>query len=813
MVFRTLLVWVGVLLIGKGLKAQDFFSYSGSNYSGLQQIWANPAAAADNRISSEMLVFGLDFRYSSSWLGIKREALQHQGSLFNPSTLKYPASWTNFTPNVPDNLFKNFIPLKHSKTSSLLLENRIWLPSFMMELDDKQGIAFSWSVRQYLNLDGISPTISNLFEKEFDLSVTQDNVIQNKNLHFTQMSWAEYGATYARVLKDKHAHFLKAGITPKILQGLESAYLLVNNLDFLFSTKDTLSYFNTDIAYAHSANLGSPFTNGTPIADFYHYVTKPSLGIDLGFVYEWRPQHQSFKYKPDGTKLKWRKDLNKYKLKFSASLVDLGKIKFVKQGRYYDLNVRLKRNNFNKYTEVKNVTMFDSLLNAEFGSSLSSPYFTMRLPTAIHTQVDYALIPHVYLNLSAHIGNLFKNYATRVHNYTSVSFAPRYESVWFDAALPITYQRQAAQNGQYATVGLHLRLGLLSIGTSDLKPLLSGDIHHYNFYALLKLPVFQKRIRDRDGDGVMDKEDVCVDEAGEPSLKGCKDSDHDQIPDYEDLCPHQPGIALFKGCPDTDGDGVKDAEDHCPKEKGLVYLHGCPDADHDSIPDKEDACTDKAGLRKFKGCPDTDLDGIPDKDDACPTKKGLAKFKGCVDSDNDGLHDGVDQCVNQSGPTENKGCPWPDTDKDGIPDKQDSCVNTPGVLAYKGCPEPVVLETREQRILEKAYDNLEFESGKDKIKTRSYPSLTALATLLVEHGETWKIKLSGHTDKSGDEESNLILSEKRATAVKNYLIKKGVAEDNILVEWYGQTKEIADNSTAEGRQKNRRVEMVVMFKN
>jgi outer membrane protein OmpA-like peptidoglycan-associated protein len=58
----------------------------------------------------------------------------------------------------------------------------------------------------------------------------------------------------------------------------------------------------------------------------------------------------------------------------------------------------------------------------------------------------------------------------------------------------------------------------------------------------------------------------------------------------------------------------------------------------------------------------------------------------------------------------------------------------------------------------------------------------------------------------------MLLSEKRAKSVKAYLVKKGVPPDNIITEWFGQTMPIADNTTPAGRQKNRRVEMKIIFK-
>ncbi|NTU70164.1 OmpA family protein [bacterium] len=77
--------------------------------------------------------------------------------------------------------------------------------------------------------------------------------------------------------------------------------------------------------------------------------------------------------------------------------------------------------------------------------------------------------------------------------------------------------------------------------------------------------------------------------------------------------------------------------------------------------------------------------------------------------------------------------------------------------------------------------------------------------------EIWKVQLSGHTDNSGNPEKNMELSKNRTQAVKDYLIKQGVKEFRIKAEWFGQEKPIADNKTPAGRQKNRRVEMKIIF--
>ena len=83
---------------------------------------------------------------------------------------------------------------------------------------------------------------------------------------------------------------------------------------------------------------------------------------------------------------------------------------------------------------------------------------------------------------------------------------------------------------------------------------------------------------------------------------------------------------------------------------------------------------------------------------------------------------------------------------------------------------------------------------------------------MKQHSTDWTLKLAGHTDNQGDAAKNLLLSEKRTKSVKKYLVSKGVIADRVQTEWFGQTVPIADNSIEVGRQKNRRVEMKVVFK-
>ena len=100
-----------------------------------------------------------------------------------------------------------------------------------------------------------------------------------------------------------------------------------------------------------------------------------------------------------------------------------------------------------------------------------------------------------------------------------------------------------------------------------------------------------------------------------------------------------------------------------------------------------------------------------------------------------------------------------------------------------------------------------FDTGSDNIRAESTPTLKEMVAMLTEHPEL-SLTIEGHTDNVGDAQANLALSAKRAEAVKAYLVGKGVSADRLATKGLGATKPAAPNTTEEGRQQNRRVELV-----
>ncbi len=317
--------------------------------------------------------------------------------------------------------------------------------------------------------------------------------------------------------------------------------------------------------------------------------------------------------------------------------------------------------------------------------------------------------------------------------------------------------------------------------------------------------------KDADNDGVSDNKDKCPGTpAGIPVDKvGCPlDKDGDGVADYLDACPDISGLKALNGCPDRDGDGIADKDDNCPDVKGLAKYTGCPDTDGDGIADKDDRCPDVAGLLALKGCPDSDKDGVADIDDKCANTKAGYKVDaaGCpIDTDKDGLVDEEDACPAVAGALALKGCP--DRDGDGVADREDRCPDVKGTLLNKGCPEIAVEDVKKiTTIASKIF----FETNSDKLKVASLSQLDELAVILKKY-EAANLLIEGHADSQGADDFNLNLSQKRTESVKAYLMGKGIMESRLTAVGYGETKPIADNKTAAGRAKNRRVELKTSY--
>lgn len=703
------------------ITAQSYTGYFHDNYAGVQSVLFNPASIADSRFKTDINLFSVSGSVANDLYGVK---------FFDIFKKDYNIDRdAKITPSNANNGRANF---------------DIMGPSFMFNIAPKHTLAVFTRARSITNLRDINGSLIDQVKDGLDQA---NNFNLNAgNAKGASNSWGELGISYAAVLYQNNQHFLKGGLTAKYLQGGVNGYIQGKDVNVRYVENTEALISNGEITLGASQDFEAN-------EDYKFDANSRGFGFDLGLVYEWRPNYADYDLnnaKPADNNFR---DLNKYKVRFGLSVTDIGSIDYknAKQDTY----------NVNGVVTQQMIDDADNLydfLNEHYTKTSTSKGAKTNLPTALHADVDWNMYKKFYLNLNGDINMVSTNKLNAYGIADRVSLTPRYESRWFSFYVPMTWMEYSGMQ-----VGSGIRLGAFFVGSgSVLSNVVSKESKGADFHVGMKIPVYEKKFKDTDGDGVIDKEDGCKKVAGPVENNGCP-------------------------WPDTDGDKVFDKDDTCPEIAGPVENKGCPwkDSDGDTLLDNADACPTVAGPVENKGCPwkDTDKDGVLDKDDACPEVAGLVENRGCpnLDADKDGVLDKDDACPAIAGPAENKGCP----------------VVSKAVLEQLKVEAKSIFFTSGKAVLSKA--------NNDETSTR----LDAIKEILKNYPNA-KFAINGHTDNVGNAKANQKLSEVRAKVVMDALIAKGVNPANLTSQGFGATKPVKSNKTAAGRAENRRTEIVYL---
>jgi outer membrane protein OmpA-like peptidoglycan-associated protein len=253
---------------------------------------------------------------------------------------------------------------------------------------------------------------------------------------------------------------------------------------------------------------------------------------------------------------------------------------------------------------------------------------------------------------------------------------------------------------------------------------------------------------------------------------------------------------------DADGDGVPDSADRCPNEPEDKDLY-----------DDSDGCPD----------PDNDNDGVPDAKDKCPLdaedRDGYADDDGCPDKDNDGdgIPDAKDKCPMQAedadGFSDTDGCPDDDNDRDGIPDAKDKCPNQPETINGNqdddGCPDKgdslVVLSPDRLETL----DQIQFAPNQ-KIAKASNGLLAQIGATLRARTEIARLRITVHVQPTSDSDRDQEISDKRAAAIRDWLVQWGIAPARLEARGFGGTKPLVPADGKGATALNTRVELIIL---
>ncbi|MFM2291311.1 MAG: hypothetical protein RIS29_1124 [Bacteroidota bacterium] len=673
-----------------------------------------------------------------------------------------------------------------------------------------------------------------------------------KNAGFDVSAFTEAGLGYATALNER----IDFGAKLKFLYGSANVSTDIKNMTVQAYSDywNLLANGNLRAALPVVVDMDNPDGKYiTEPASNSDYLKQAGLGgaIDLGVTYKFADN-----------------------LKFSAALVDLGTIRWNKLSstksmsidyNYYGVKGSLLNMSDHVADSLTN-TLKDALKDTVYKNKAYSTYLTPK----INIGGEYSV-----LNNKLSFGLLSTTSIFRSTAFEEITASVNGRPLeWFNLSASYSIMNGRTSNigaGLGLRTGiLHwfLAADYIPLKYTASYPVTSGfkTPLPYNTKALNLSFGFNIVIgnrKDADDDGVIDRVDKCPETPFSVVVdrKGCPvDTDGDGVPDYLDKCPGTPPEAYNRinqnGCPiDTDGDGIPDYLDKCPDTPAdaIQYVDstGClVDADQDGVLDYKDKClktplgvkvdslgcpldTDLDGVADYLdkcpntpaearnmvdsvGCPyDKDRDGVLDYLDLCPNTPAEARLhvdkNGCtLDTDQDGVPDYLDKCPNTpleaKGTIDENGCPR-DTDGDGVLDYQDNCPKVPGVASNHGCPE---IKKEVKALFKKALQGIQFETGKYVIKPVSFTILNQVANVLIEN-PTYLVEVQGHTDNVGKPDANMILSDNRAKAVKDYLINKGVDASRMTSKGYGDTMPVATNKTAAGKTLNRRVEFVVTF--
>jgi len=464
----TSFVSITLLLISIKLNAQSYIGLNTANYSGVLGATIHPASVADYPGKFDLVILGLDVHAENNSAMVTRDR-----------------AFMNFN-------FDDFevAEIHNDKDKYGLLNFELTIPSFMFKTKKWGTIGLINRVRNYVLVDGINSELIEEIYDGFENPNPTDQIYLNQHFDINVMSWDEIGILWAKQIKENKYGKFAIGITPKIIIGNASGFGNFQTDTLGITNDDLINLANFDISYGYSGNIDDIEDNGFSWDSFNKYY----FGLDIGFEYtrlyrsDYRPGFSKYLklYKID--------DLNsqEYKYKLSASILDIGRIKY-DHGKNNarslpDLDTNTDINSIEgSFDEIK--VLRDSLENLDISEYLTGTY-TVGLPTTLQLGIDYHLKGGAYVN-----GNLGFNLSglkwadEKTNTFTNLTITPRWENNWVGVHAPFYANARG-----YTSLGLGFRVGPIALGLRDILPFISrNDVTGTGVYIVFKTFIRKKK--------------------------------------------------------------------------------------------------------------------------------------------------------------------------------------------------------------------------------------------------------------------------------------------------------------------------------
>jgi len=471
---KIVIATLGPLLLCQLAQAQSFAGFHTSNYAGIYGVLTNPASAAGTRYKWDVNIIGVDAKAGNTYASVKKSSLINQPNKF-----------------IRDRDY--FLDTSASSRQYGWGMAEVMMPSVLYSIDETQSIAFTWRIRAAANAGNVETPIANFFGIDFP---NPRFVGRNYNLDYANVAvhtWNEFGLSYARVIKDDGENRWKAGATLKYLSGIASGYAVANDATFLMNTRRdaTISRGTLKVGYNETVDNWE-----NPDYKNFKLFENPGVGLDLGVIYEWRPDGgDGF---GDYDSEAWNPDASTYKLRIGASVTDIGGIFYKKAPANADLDLTTGHISPDslKYRDNEGWQRYYRRVRDYFSPIPTYDGYFMNLPTALHLSGDYNIDGRFFISANAVVG-FFSGKKDDSKNYaiTQLQVTPHFDTRNFGAYLPMVVNRF----GQ-VDAGVGLRLGPLVIGSASIiSNLLRSQLNHADGFLALRVPMIS--LKKRDGSG------------------------------------------------------------------------------------------------------------------------------------------------------------------------------------------------------------------------------------------------------------------------------------------------------------------------
>lgn len=461
-----------LILPAFSVRAQSLIGLQ-SNYAGSHAVNMNPASLTTSNIFMDIGLFSFGAITYNDFMYVKSKDFRN--FIFNSDH-----SWPEYYDNKGNKTYYLYNQNRNSKNLNEAIDLNLF--SSMYNINGISAIGFSINNRVYSSARHIPWEIPMILTQSLDSSYY--NHYSSTNSIVSNMEWSEIALSYSRTIYEHYQNKLDVGVNLKFLMGYAAAVFDMRNIDYEINNDIIIlvNSFDADIAYSIPLNYNQAFANTAKLFNSDRMIKGWGGAADIGIVYT---------KKQDCIKPKKRRQsslypITKYYWRLGLSLLDLGSIKYKNNAElhhfetgiktFFNLNAFDKPENFEKLAHLMSATYY----NDDSLKSKISDKFVVGLPSAVSIQFDWNFAKNSYLNATViQPINLFEYSVSRS---ASIMLAPRYESEYFEATIPVILN-----DYKHLLIGASVRYMFLTIGTENIASFLGiGKLNGLDIFISLK---------------------------------------------------------------------------------------------------------------------------------------------------------------------------------------------------------------------------------------------------------------------------------------------------------------------------------------